>query len=41
MTKRMVEYWVISPQADSEFFANVEEVLDTYQKPWDRADPVF
>ena len=33
MTKRKIEYWVIPPDADGEFVANMEEVLETYEKP--------
>ena len=32
MTQRKIEYWVIPPQADAEFVANMEQVLDLYQK---------
>ena len=35
MTRRKIEYWVIPPQADAEFVANMEQVLDLYQKPYD------
>ena len=40
MTKRMIEYWVIPPEADAEFAASMEEVLETYEKPYDSACPV-
>ena len=40
MTKRMIEYWVIPPEADAEFVANMEEVLETYAKAYDPARPV-
>jgi hypothetical protein len=40
MTKRMIEYWVIPPEADAEFVANMEEVLDVYERPYDRDYPV-
>jgi hypothetical protein len=40
MTKRKVQYWVIPPEADAEFVANMEHVLDTYEKPYDPAHPV-
>ena len=33
MTRRKIEYWVIPPDADGEFVANMEEVLETYEKP--------
>jgi hypothetical protein len=35
MTKRKIEYWVIPPEADAEFVAGMEDVLDTYAKPYD------
>ena len=41
MTKRMIEYWVIPPEADAEFVANMEEVLATYEKAYDPAHPVL
>jgi hypothetical protein len=28
MTNRKIEYWVIPPEADAEFAASMEEVLD-------------
>jgi len=34
MTNRKVQYWVIPPEADAEFVASMEEVLDTYEKPY-------
>ena len=40
MTKRKVQYWVIPPQADAEFVANMEHVLETYERPYDPAHPV-
>ena len=40
MTRRKIEYWVIPPQADAEFAANMEQVLDLYQKPYDPDCPV-
>lgn len=40
MTSRKIEYWVIPPKADGEFAANMENVLDTYAKPYDAAYPV-
>jgi hypothetical protein len=40
MTKRKIEYWVIPPEADAEFAANMEEVLETYAKPYDPQRPV-
>ena len=29
MTNRKIEYWVIPPEADGEFAANMEAVLET------------
>jgi hypothetical protein len=33
MTNRKIEYWVTPPEADGEFVAHMEEVLETYAKP--------
>lgn len=41
MTSRKIQYWVIPPKADAEFTANMEEVLETYEKPYDSAFPVL
>jgi hypothetical protein len=41
MTNRKIEYWVIPPEADGEFVANMEVVLDTYAKPYDARYPVL
>lgn len=41
MTNRKIEYWVIPPEADAEFAANMEEVLETYEKPYDPTCPVL
>jgi len=41
MTNRKIEYWVIPPEADAEFAAGMEEVLDTYAMPLDPACPVL
>ena len=40
MTKRKIEYWVIPPEANGEFVAHMEEVLDTYEKAYDPNCPV-
>lgn len=40
MTNRKIEYWVIPPEADGEFVAHMEEVLDLYEKPYNPAIPV-
>jgi hypothetical protein len=41
MTSRKIEYWVIPPEADGEFVAHMEEVLETYEKPYNPAVPVL
>ena len=41
MTNRKIEYWVIPPEADGEFVAQMEEVLETYAKPYDPRRPVL
>ena len=41
MTTRKIEYWVIPPQADAEFVAGMEEVLDTYTMPYDPVCPLL
>ena len=41
MTKRKIEYWVIPPEADAEFVAQMEEVLDVYARPYDALRPVI
>jgi hypothetical protein len=41
MTNRKIEYWVIPPEADAEFVAGMEEVLDTYAMAYDPACPVL
>ena len=41
MTKRKIQYWVIPPEADAEFVASMEEVLETYAQPYDEAYPVL
>ncbi len=40
MTNRKIEYWVIPPEADGEFAAHMEEVLEIYEKPYNPAVPV-
>jgi hypothetical protein len=40
MTKRKIQYWVIPPKADAEFAACMEDVLETYAKPYNAAFPV-
>lgn len=41
MTGRKLEYWVIPPEADAEFVAQMEAVLDVYARPHDPAYPVI
>jgi hypothetical protein len=40
MTRRKIDYWVIPPEADGEFVAHMEQVLDTYAQPYDSRYPV-
>jgi DDE superfamily endonuclease len=40
MTKRKIEYWVIPPEADGEFVAAMEDVLEVYARPYDQRFPV-
>lgn len=41
MTNRKIEYWVIPPEADGEFVAHLEEVLETYERPYNPQIPVI
>ncbi|MEO2027156.1 MAG: IS630 family transposase [Fuerstiella sp.] len=41
MTSRKIQYWVIPPECDAEFAASMEEVLETYAKPYDSKNPVL
>ena len=41
MTRRKIDYWVIPPEADGEFAAHMEAVLDTYARPHDPTRPVL
>lgn len=41
MTNRKIEYWVIPPEADAEFAACMEDVLETYSTPFNPAVPVL
>ncbi|TWT82408.1 hypothetical protein CA13_38710 [Planctomycetes bacterium CA13] len=36
-----MQYWVIPPEADAEFVAHREDVLETYSKPYDCDVPVL
>tara|TARA_R110002111_G_scaffold206545_1_gene270876 strand:- start:236 stop:382 length:147 start_codon:yes stop_codon:yes gene_type:complete len=41
MNNRKMQYWVIPPEADAEFVAHMEDVLETYAKPLDPDVPVL
>jgi DDE superfamily endonuclease len=41
MTKRKIEYWVIPPEADGEFVAAMEDVLEVYARPYEASLPVL
>ncbi|MEO9595316.1 MAG: IS630 family transposase [Rhodopirellula bahusiensis] len=41
MNNRNIEYWVIPPDCDAEFVASMEDVLETYEKPYDPLRPVL
>lgn len=41
MNNRKIEYWVIPPDCDAEFVASMEDVLETYEKPYDPTHPVL
>lgn len=41
MTNRKIEYWVIPPEADAEFVAGMEDVLEVYERPYDPNCPVL
>ena len=41
MTDRKIQYRVIPPESDAEFVAGMEEVLDTYETPYDSKRPVI
>ena len=36
-----MQYWVIPPEADAEFVAHMEDVLETYAKPYNSDVPVL
>jgi DDE superfamily endonuclease len=40
MTSRKIAYWVIPPESDAEFAAQMEVVLETYEKPYESTHPV-
>ena len=41
MTKRKIQYLVIPPDADAEFAAGMEDVLDVHARPYNPAFPVL
>lgn len=41
MTRRKIDYWVIPPEADGQFVADMEAVLETYALPYDSGHPVL
>jgi len=41
MTNRKIQYWVIPPDADGEYVACMENVLETYAQAYDPAFPVL
>lgn len=41
MTNRKIDYWVIPPESDAEFVAQMEMVLDVYAQPYDPNRPVL
>jgi len=40
MTQRKIQYWVIPPNADAEFVACMDDVLEVYSQPYNAAFPV-
>lgn len=40
-TKKHLEYWVIPPEANAEFVAHMEDILDVYSRPYDANVPVL
>jgi len=41
MTSRKIQYWVIPPDCDAEFVANMEDVLAVYEQPYNPRVPVL
>ena len=37
----LTEYWCIPPEEDAEFVANMEDILDLYQMPYDPTRPLW
>jgi len=40
MSRRKIEYWVIPPEANGEFVACMEDVIEVYSRPYDKSVPV-
>ena len=41
MTNQKIQYWVIPAEADAEFVASMEDVLEVYEKPYDPTCPLI
>ena len=41
MTSQKLQYWVIPPKEDEEYVAAMEDVLETYEKPYNEKHPVI
>ena len=41
MTGQKLQYWVIPPKTDEEYVAAMEDVLETYEKPYNEKHPVI
>lgn len=41
MNHRKIQYWVIPPKHDAEFAANMEEVVEAYERPYNPARPLL
>ncbi len=41
MNSRKIQYWVIPPKNNAEFAADMENVLETYEKPYNPDHPVI
>ncbi|MDU9050877.1 MAG: IS630 family transposase [Candidatus Electrothrix sp. Rat3] len=41
MNNRKIQYWVIPPKKDAEFAANMEDVLEAYERPYNQDYPLI
>jgi len=41
MNNQKIRYWVIPPEENAEFVANMENVLDVYKQPYNSEIPVI